>query len=188
MLTLVAVALHTFIYVGSVFVMTAAPMLIIYGWRKLIHDRLAELGVEGKAGFFHSLIALLYDLLKFGPLWQMAFMNFTVSGVGIFLVIKLDKMFRVWPLREERITLTGHWHILAALIAAIILMYYGDIIGLKGKVRKWFGWILIIGSDVAFASMTVFSMKRLFIDQYRRQPRPLRFVRYGGQCLTMVRG
>ena len=92
-------------------------------------------------------------------------MNFTVSGVGIFLAVKLDEIFRVWPFREERITLTGHWHILSAIIATIILMYYADICGLKGKARKWFGWILIIGSDLAFASMTVFSMKRLFLKE-----------------------
>ncbi len=160
---------HTFIYVGSVFVMSAALMLVIYGWRKLIHDRLAEQGIE-KGGFFGSLKALLHDPLKFGPLWQMVFMNFTVSGVGIFLAIKLDKIFRVWPFREERITLTGHWHILSALIATIILMYYADIIGLKGKVRKIFGWVLIIGSDIAFGSMTIFSMKRLFVEQYYQKP------------------
>jgi len=156
---------HTIIYVGSVLVMLAALMLVIYGWRKLIHDRLAEQGITGKAGFWKSLKALLHDPLKFGPLWQMVFMNFTVSGVGIFLAIKLDEIFRVWPFREERITLTGHWHILSALIATIILMYYADISGLKGKKRKWFGWILIIGSDIAFASMTIFSMKRLFLKE-----------------------
>ena len=44
-------------------------------------------------------------------------------------------------------------------------MYYADISGMKGKTRKWFGWIMIIGSDVAFASMTIFSMKRLFIPE-----------------------
>jgi hypothetical protein len=92
-------------------------------------------------------------------------MNFTVSGIGIFMAIKLEQIFRVWPAREERITLTGHWHILAALIATIIIMYYVDIAGLKGKARKWFGWILIIGSDIAFASMTIFSMKRLFVPE-----------------------
>ena len=160
---------HTFIYVGSVFVMSAALMLVIYGWRKLIHDRNAEQGLENP-GFFTSLKSLLHDPLKFGPLWQMVFMNFTVSGVGIFLAIKLDKIFRVWPFREERITLTGHWHILSALIATIIILYYADIIGLKGKIRKWFGWIIIISSDVAFAAMTIFSMKRLFVDQYHQQP------------------
>jgi len=155
---------HTIIYVGSVLVMLAALMLVIYGWRKLIRDRLDEQGIE-KAGFWKSLKALLHDPLKFGPLWQMVFMNFTVSGVGIFLAVKLDEIFRIWPFREERITLTGHWHILSAIIATIILMYYADICGLQGKKRKWFGWILIICSDVAFASMTIFSMKRLFLKE-----------------------
>jgi hypothetical protein len=156
---------HKIIYVGSVFVMLAALMLVIYGWRKLIHDRLAEQGIK-KGGFWKSLKALLHDPLKFGPLWQMVFMNFTVSGVGIFMAVKLDEIFRIWPAREERITLTGHWHILSAIIATIILMYYADISGLKGKARKWFGWILIICSDIAFAAVTVFSMKRLFVQEY----------------------
>jgi len=159
---------HIIIYVGSVFVMLAALMLVIYGWRKLIHDRLAEQGIE-KGGFWKSLKALLHDPIKFGPLWQMVFMNFTVSGVGIFMAVKLDEIFRVWPAREERITLTGHWHILSAIIATIILMYYADISGLKGKARKWFGWILIICSDIAFAAVTVFSMKRLFVQEYYQE-------------------
>lgn len=159
---------HTFIYVGSVFVMLAALFLVIFGWKKLINDRLKEQNLK-KAGFFKRIAALLHDPLKFGPLWQMVFMNFTVSGVGIFLAVKLDDIFRVWPLREERITLTGHWHILSAIIATIILMYYADISGLKGKARQWFGWTLIIGSDVAFASMTIFSMKRLMIAETAQQ-------------------
>lgn len=85
------------------------------------------------------------------------------------MAVKLDDIFRVWPMREERITLTGHWHILSALIATIIIMYYADISGLKGKARQWFGWILIIGSDVAFASMTIFSMKRLIVVETAQQ-------------------
>jgi len=158
---------HKFIYVGSVFVMSAALMLVIFGWRKLISERLAA---TGKKGFVAGLAALVHDPLKFGPLWQMVFMNFTVSGVGIYLAIKLDKIFRVWPAREERITLTGHWHILSAIIATIILMYYADICGLKGKTRQWFGWILIVGSDIAFAAMTIFSFKRLGVSEYDQQP------------------
>jgi hypothetical protein len=160
---------HKFIYVGAVLVMSAALMLVIFGWRKLISERLAEQGLK-KPGFWISLKALLHDPLKFGPLWQMVFMNFTVSGVGIFMAIKLEPIFRVWPFMEERITLTGHWHILSALVATIILMYYADICGLKGKKRQWFGWIFIIGSDIAFGCMTIFSMKRLFVTEYYQQP------------------
>jgi hypothetical protein len=157
---------HTIIYVGSTFIMLAALMYVIYAWDTLIKEGTA--GIE-KPTFLQKMGALLKDPLKFGPGWQMVFMNFTVSGVGIFLAVKLDEIFRVWPHREERITLTGHWHILAALIATIILMYYADLSGLKGKVRKWFGWLLIIMSDIAFASATIFSMKRLFVDEINQQ-------------------
>lgn len=97
-------------------------------------------------------------------------MNFTVSGVGIFMAVKLDEIFRVWPHREERIVLTGHWHILSAIIATIILLYYVDLAGLKGKARKIFGWSIIIFSDIAFAAATIFSMKRLIVSESAQQP------------------
>jgi len=160
---------HTTIYFGSVFVLLAALFYVIYAWDKLIKDRIAELGIQ-KANFFQKLGALLHDPLKFGPGWQMVFMNFTVSGVGIFMAVKLNEIFRVWPHREERIILTGHWHILAGLIATIILLYYADLSGLKGKTRQWFGWLVIVGSDVAFGAATIFSMKRLFVAEIAQQP------------------
>ena len=63
----------------------------------------------------------------------MVFMNFTVSGVGIFTAVKLDEIFRQWQFMDERSILTGHWHILATLTATILLMYYADMAGLKGQ-------------------------------------------------------
>jgi uncharacterized membrane protein YfcA len=159
---------HTTIYFGSTFILLAALMYVIYSWDKLIKDGVAELGLE-KPGFFQKLRALFHDPLKFGSGWQMVFMNFTVSGIGIFMAVKLDEIFRVWPHREERIILTGHWHILSGLIATIILFYYADLAGLKGKARKWFGWLVILGSNLAFGAVTIFSMKRLFVDQISQQ-------------------
>jgi len=109
--------------------------------------------------------ALVRDPLRFGVGWQMVFMNFTVSFVGLFTAAKLEDIFRVWSHREEledifrvwshreeRLLLTGHWHVLASLIATIILLYYADLAGLKGRVRKWSGWLIILGSDLAFAA------------------------------------
>ena len=159
---------HIIIYVGSVFVLLSALFLVIFSWRKLIRDRLAAQGIT-RARFGQKIRALLHDPLRFGATWQMVFMNFTVSFVGIFMAIKLDEIFRVWPAREERITLTGHWHVLSGIIATIILLYYADMVGLKGRARKWFGWTIIIFSDLAFASVTVFSMKRLFVSESGQQ-------------------
>ena len=157
---------HTIIYGGSTFILLAGLMYVIYSWDKLIKDGTADLD---KPNAWQKIKALLSDPLKFGSGWQMVFMNFTVSFVGIFMAVKLDEIFRVWPHREERITLTGHWHILSGLIATIILFYFADLSGLKGKARKWFGWVVIIGSDLAFGSVTVFSMKRLFVEKSAQQ-------------------
>lgn len=159
---------HTIIYVGSVFVLLAALFLVIFGFGKLIRTGLAEKGIQ-KASFGQKMRALLRDPLRFGTLWQMVFMNFTVSGIGIFMAVRLDEIFRVWPWREERIVLTGHWHILSGIIATIILLYYADLVGLKGKARQWFGWTVIIFSDLAFAAVTVFAIKRLFVTESDQQ-------------------
>jgi hypothetical protein len=158
---------HMIIYVGATPSMFAALLLLIWSWNKLIKDGTAHLQ---KPTFGQKIAALLRDPLKFGPTWQMLFMNFTTSGIGIFMAIRLDEIFRVWPAREERIELTGHWHVLSAIIATIILMYFGDMNGLKGRLRQWYGWSIIILSDIAFASVTLFEMKRLWITEAEQQP------------------
>jgi hypothetical protein len=158
---------HMVIYVGATPSMVAALLLLIWSWNKLIKDGTAHLS---KPTFIQKLGALVRDPLQFGPTWQMLFMNFTTSGIGIFMAVKLDEIFRVWPAREERIELTGHWHALSAIIATIILMYYGDMLGLKGKVRQLYGWGIIFFSDIALGAVTVFEMKRLFISEAEQQP------------------
>jgi hypothetical protein len=158
---------HMIIYVGATPAMLGALMLVIFTWDKLIHEGVA--GIQKPNGW-QKLKALLRDPLRFGPVWQMVFMNFTTSFLGIFMAVRLDEIFRVWPAREERIELTGHWHVLSAIVATIILLYYGDMIGLKGKLRKLYGWSIIILSDLAFASVTIFEMKRLFISEATQQP------------------
>ena len=158
---------HMIIYVGATPAMLGALMLVIFGWDKLIREGVA--GID-RPTVLQKLGALVRDPLRFGPLWQMVFMNFTVSGVGIFMAVRLDEIFRMWPAREERIELTGHWHVLSAIIATIILLYYGDMIGLKGRVRRLYGWAIILFSDLAFASITVFEMKRLFVSEAAQQP------------------
>jgi hypothetical protein len=149
--------------------MLAALFLVIFGWRKLIRERLAEQGLK-KATFFQSTKALVHDPLKFGALWQMVYMNFTVSGVGIFMAVKLDEIIRVWPWREERVVLTGHWHILSAITATILLFMYADLTGLQGRARRIFGWTVLIFSDLAFAAVTLFETKRLYVGESAQQP------------------
>jgi hypothetical protein len=158
---------HMIIYVGATPAMLGALLLVIFGFNKFIREGTAHIE---KPKFGQKIHALLKDPLKFGPLWQMIFMNFTTSFIGIFMAVRLDEIFRVWAAREERIELTGHWHVLSAIVATIILLYYGDMVGIKGKVRQWYGWSIIIFSNIAFGAVTVFEMKRLFISEAMQQP------------------
>jgi hypothetical protein len=158
---------HMIIYVGATPAMLAALMLVIFTWDKLIKEGKPA---EGKYKFGKKMRALLRDPLRFGPMWQMVFMNFTTSFLGIFMAVRLEEIFRVWPAREERIELTGHWHVLASIVATIILLYFGDMVGFKGKLRQWYGWLIIILSDIAFGAVTIFEMKRLFINEATQQP------------------
>jgi len=160
---------HTIIYVGSTIAMLGALLLVIFSWKKLIREGLQEKGIH-KGNFFQGIAALMRDPIKFGPTWQMVFMNFVVSGIGIFTAVKLDEIFRQWQFMDERSLLTGHWHILATLTATILLLYYADLAGIKGKARKWFGWLVIIFSDIAFGAVTIYEMKRLIVSEGTQQP------------------
>ncbi len=160
---------HAIIYGGSTIAMLGALFMVIFSWRKIIREGLDEKGIK-KGNFFQSVAALVRDPIRFGVTWQMVFMNFVVSGVGIFVAVKLDEIFRVWQFMDERSILTGHWHILATLTATILLLYYADLAGLKGKARQWFGWLLIIFSDLAFGAVTIYEMRRLIVAEAVQQP------------------
>ncbi len=160
---------HYIIYGGSTLILLAGLILLIFNWSQLIRDRIKEQGIK-KANLWQKIKALLHDPLKFGATWQMLYMNFTTSFIGIFYAIRLDEIIRRWPAREERIELTGHWHILSVIIATILIFYFADMIGLKGRARKWFGWTIIIFTDVAFAATVLFFIKRLFVTEAAQQP------------------
>jgi len=160
---------HTIITVGSTPMLISAALLVVFGFRKLIRERLAVQKIV-KANIWQALKALLHDPVKFGALWQMVYMNFVVTFLGIFMAVKLDEIIRVWPAREERIALTGHWHVLSGIIATILLLYYADLAGLKGKARQWFGWIIVLGSDLAFGAVALLETKRLFVTEAGQQP------------------
>ncbi len=160
---------HQIINVGAMFLMVASLFLTIYTWRKQIEIGLHKMGITGKASLGQKLKALLADPLPVGATWQMMYMNAVVTAPGVFMAIKL-KMLRDWLLREERIGLVGHWHILAAVIATILLLYYGDVVGLKDRARKWYGWGIVIASDLAFFAATLFYTKRLYVSVSQQQP------------------
>ena len=60
--------------------------------------------------------------------------------------------------------------------------------GLKGKARQWFGWIVIIASDIAFASVSLYETKRLFVSGAEQQPLVdiIMIIADAGLAITLV--
>jgi hypothetical protein len=159
---------HIIINVGSLPVLVASLLLVGYGWSRIAAEQLAGRD-PGKPAFWQRVGAVLRDPVKAGALWQMVYMNFVVTFVGIFMAIQLDKIIRRWPAREERIALTGHWHVLAGIIATILLLYYADLSGLKGRLRQVFGWVVVVASDLAFGAIALFETRRLYVSEIGQQ-------------------
>jgi len=160
---------HIIINVGSMPVLVASMLLVYDGWKQIAGQRLAELQIA-KPTFIQRVGALLHDPVRAGALWQTVYMNFVVTFVGIFMAIQLDKIIRRWPAREERIALTGHWHVLAGIIATILLLYFADLSNLKGKARQIFGWLVVAASDLAFGAIALFETRRLYVSEIEQQP------------------
>ncbi len=161
---------HHVINVGAGFLMLASLLLTIFVWRKQIEVGVARQGLTMEtAGFGRKLKALFHDILPVGATWQMMFMNLVVTAPGVFMAIKLE-FFRSILLRDEKTGLVGHWHILAFMIATVLLLYYIDVAGLKGKARQIFGWIVVLGSDVATVAANVLIMRRLMVPLIQEQP------------------
>lgn len=160
---------HVIINVGSMPVLVAALLLVIHGWRRNMRSWLVERGIQ-KPTLIQRIAGIVHDPIRFGTLWQMVFMNVVVTAVGVFMAMNLRKIIRTWTSRDERIALTGHWHVLAGIIATIILLHYADMINLRGKARQVLGWVVIFFSNLAFASVALYETKRLYVTELEEQP------------------
>jgi hypothetical protein len=139
---------HRLINVGSAFLLPGAILVAFYGFDKMVRRRVTELGIE-KPSLATRMAALLHDPVRFGIFFELIFVNFVVTGPGVYVAVNLDA-FRQGPVELERSILVGHWHVLATLSAILMLLLIADRTGLRGPLRQVVGWGLLLGSSAAF--------------------------------------
>ncbi|MHA2090858.1 MAG: hypothetical protein ACW98K_08355 [Candidatus Kariarchaeaceae archaeon] len=134
---------HMVINVGAMFLLAAAAILAWYGIRKISMEELGDkyhnpLLLTGPTRFKRIRIFLirlrasLRDPVNFGMYFQFIWVNITVTFPGIYVAINLDTYRSAEYEEVERAFNTGHWHVLATMIAIIMLflsMNYFDIQG-----------------------------------------------------------
>ena len=160
---------HVIINVGSMPVLAASLLLVWFGWRQQSRRYVAgrELAEPTR---WQRFVGIIHDPLRFGTLFQMVYMNVVVTAVGIFMAVNLRTIIREWTSRDERITLTGHWHVLSGIIATIILLHYADMMNLRGRARQILGWSVLFFSNLAFSAVALYETKRLYVSELQEQP------------------
>ncbi len=139
---------HQIINVGASFLLLSALILTILGWTKISKEKL---GTEfDTAPLSKKIRAIFSDPVKFGMYFQFVWVNFVVTIPGIYVAFNLD-LYRTDAYTEiERAFNTGHWHVLATLIAIIVLYMLIDIYSVNPKARAAIGWILLAGTVIGF--------------------------------------
>jgi hypothetical protein len=140
---------HKIINVGAFFLLAAGGLVAVWGFTRLIRERLADQG-PARATVARMVKALLADPVRFGMLSQLLFVNLVVTGPGIYVAFNLETYRQLAYLEVERTTAVGHWHVLATLSAVIARLLVVDRLRVVGRLRQIVGWGVLTGSTLAF--------------------------------------
>lgn len=139
---------HQIINVGASFLLLSAGILSVLGWQKISKDVLGN--KYESASLVQKFTAIFKDPVKFGLYFQYVWVNLVVTIPGIYVAINLET-FRSEPYTEiERAFNTGHWHVLATVIAVIVLFMLMDKIHMPNTLKMTGGWLLLAGSIIGF--------------------------------------
>ena len=150
---------HKIINVGAAFLLPGAIVVALYGFARLVRERLAEQGLN-EATVGHRLRALLSDPVRFGIFFELIFVNLVVTGPGVYVAFNLETYRQPAFLEVERTIAVGHWHVLATLSAVVALLVVIDRLGVQGLVRQLVGWAVLAGSTLAFVFVQFYMFRR----------------------------
>ncbi|HSR33012.1 MAG TPA: hypothetical protein VLY63_20805 [Anaerolineae bacterium] len=147
---------HKVINIGSAFLLPGAILVAIWGFAKLMGERVGS----GRASIGQKLRALLHDPVRFGIFFELIFVNLVVTVPGVYVAFNLETYRTPAYLAVERTILVGHWHVLATLSAVIVLFLIADRLDIKGWVRQVVGWGLLAGSTLSFLFVNVYMFRQ----------------------------
>ncbi|MHA1718212.1 MAG: hypothetical protein ACTSWX_11150 [Promethearchaeota archaeon] len=149
---------HALIYAGSSFLLGSNVFIIWFGWKDIAMEKLGE--NYDNASFWKRIKYSFSDPIKSTFYFLLFFQNIVVTLPGLYVAASLDQKYRTLDYFELEIDFCiGHWHILATLIATMLLLLSIDYFNVKGKVRKTIGVTIFIGSLLAFGAGALYTIR-----------------------------
>ena len=149
---------HYSIWVGAGILLICTLIMTIAGWLKASMDYLGDDYM--RASRLKKLKGVFGDPLQFTLYFLFFFSFFAVTIAGIIAGLRTETILRTheYVIIEYSFNV-GHWHILAVLLALILLVIAVDYYGVQGKGRKVFAWSLFIGYIIAYTSVNLYMQR-----------------------------
>ena len=155
---------HHVIDGGAGLLLIAALIIAIFGWAQTAREQLGD--AYETASFAEKSKAVFKDPVKFGLFFQLLWVNIVVTLPGIYVGNGIDKESSVFPnFRSPQYILVeysfnvGHWHVLATLIAVMMILIATDYYGIKGNLRQLIGWAVTLASILGFGFATKYMLR-----------------------------
>jgi len=149
---------HYVIWVGAGILILCTVTMAVVGMIGTSKDVMGE--KYESASRFEKLKGLLRDPVKFTYYFLFIFGQVIVTITGISVGLRVDEVYRL----HENIFIeysfnVGHWHLLSVLIATILMLKAIDFFGVTGSKRKVLGWLIFVGSVVAFVGANLYMLR-----------------------------
>ena len=150
---------HYLIWVGAGLLILNTTAMAIQGWINISKDHYGEeyknLSVWKKLG------GMFKDSVKFALYFIYLYAQIVVTICGIVVGLKTREVYRTHEyVQVEYDFNVGHWHLLAVLIASLLLLSAVDHFRhTKGKLRTVSGWFMGIGGFIAFSAANWYMMR-----------------------------
>ncbi len=149
---------HKVINIGAGFLLIVGAIVAVYGIMNISKNVLGE-GYE-TASSKDKIIATFKDPVDLALYWQLIWVNATSTFPGVYVAINLE-LYRSEEYTElERTFNTGHWHVLATIVAMMMVMLTIKWFDIKGKMATFAGWSTLIGTIFGFGFATLYMLRK----------------------------
>ena len=152
---------HFQIWIGAGLLIVCTVLMSKAGLTSVMKDNLGErYESASRSEKFKALVT--EDPVRFAYYFLWVYSQIVVTICGIAVGLQTDDVYRIhtWDILEYGFNV-GHWHLLAVVIATLLMIKAIDFYNVQGRERKIVGWLFFAGSVIAFGGVNVYMLRPL---------------------------
>ncbi|MBN2156932.1 MAG: hypothetical protein JW776_12890 [Candidatus Lokiarchaeota archaeon] len=160
---------HYMIWAGAGILILNTTWMAIQGWINIAKDHYQTKGIDIKSLRVRKrILGIFKDSVKFALYFIYLYAQIVVTICGIIVGLQTREVYRTHEyVQVEYDFNVGHWHLLAVLIATLLLLTAIDHFRhTKGVLRDLAGWFLGIGGFIAFSGANWYMMRDPAVNKF----------------------